>query len=432
MRKEATGRAKEMAPKVAKPVVLSAEAAAMEQKLAELRKAMEKERAKRDALMANAGGGSIWRNGGSNSGLRTNIKGKGPGEGSAASSSQSGGGPSSSRRPKSSDAPSSTRASSARTAGTESEVPSVSGNRVASARAAVNVNPPEPKGGVGGGIIGRAATGGGGGGGSAVGGMSCGTDDNPALADGAFSEADSHKSFLEALNEWRRANRGDTAAEGEGQATTTSISGVSSGPQRPHSARQSATLEVQTDSRPASRPSSAKPLSYFDKLVINTSSRVAGHLASGGPPETIRTSLSGQATGLARSPSSSRPPLAPGPNTTIATGGTKAAASVPAEMSSATTTTTATVTSTTNSSPSAAVVPADGDGVASSDGRKAPLPDPLTILDRLEALERQRQAADDDDEHEEVAIQVTTATGLVLTKGTRLPDEVLMPPNQEC
>ncbi|GLI59027.1 hypothetical protein VaNZ11_000853 [Volvox africanus] len=442
MRKEATGRVKEMAPKVAKPAVLSAEAAAMEQKLAELRKAMEKERAKRDALMANTGGGSIWRNGGSNSGLRTSIKGKGPGEGSAASGSLSGGGPSSSRRPSGSDAPSrqgsgssSTRAASARTAGTESEVPSVSGNRVASARAAMNVNPPEPKGRVGGGIIGRAATGGGDGGGSAAGGTSCGTDDNPALADGAFNEADSHKSFLEALNEWRRANRGDAAAEGEGQAaaTTTSISGVSSVPQRLHSARPSATLEVQTDSRSASRPSSAKPLSYFDKLVINTSSRVAGHLASGGPPETIRTSLSGQATGLARSPSSSRPPLAPGPNTTIATGGAKAAAaSVPVEMSSATTTATATVTTTTNSSPSAAVVSADGGGVASSDGRKAPLPDPLTILDRLEALERQRQAADDDDEHEEVAIQVTTATGLLLTKGTRLPDEVLMPPNQEC
>ncbi|GIL70052.1 hypothetical protein Vretimale_3327 [Volvox reticuliferus] len=287
MRKEATGRVKEMAPKVAKPAVLSAEAAAMEQKLAELRKAMEKERAKRDALMANAGGGSIWRNGGSNSGLRTNVKGKGPGEGSAASGSLSGAGSSSSRRPGSSDAPSgqgsgssSTRASSARAGGTESDVPSVTGNRVASARAAVNVGPSELKGGVGGGIVGRAAAGGGGGG-SAGGGMSCGTDDNPTLAGGAFNEADSHKSFLEALNEWRRANRGDTAADGEGQATT-STSGGSGVPQRPRSARQSATLEVQTDSRPASRPSSAKSLSYFDKLVINASSRVAGHLASGG------------------------------------------------------------------------------------------------------------------------------------------------------
>lgn len=75
MRKEASGKKKEMAPKAAKPAVLSAEAAAMEvspdklhgcdiiedchnhersrlqQKLVELRKAMEKERAKREAVM---------------------------------------------------------------------------------------------------------------------------------------------------------------------------------------------------------------------------------------------------------------------------------------------------------------------------------------------------------------------------------------------
>lgn len=64
--------------------------------------------------------------------------------------------------------------------------------------------------------------------------------------------------------------------------STTIGSGRDRAPQRPRSATQSASLEVQTDSRPASQPSSSKPLSYFDKLVINSSSRAAGHLADRG------------------------------------------------------------------------------------------------------------------------------------------------------
>lgn len=57
-------------------------------------------------------------------------------------------------------------------------------------------------------------------GGSAVGGMSCGTDDTD-LAGGAFSEADSHQSFLDALNEWRRGSRGDTAPDSAAQGERT-------------------------------------------------------------------------------------------------------------------------------------------------------------------------------------------------------------------
>lgn len=56
---------------------------------------------------------------------------------------------------------------------------------------------------------------------------------------------------------------------------------------RASAAVEHSTLEVQTEQRPlavAARPGSAaaKPLSYFDKLIINTTSRTAGQLAAGG------------------------------------------------------------------------------------------------------------------------------------------------------
>lgn len=57
--------------------------------------------------------------------------------------------------------------------------------------------------------------------GTEVGGMSCGTEDDPSLGAGAFNEADSHKSFLEALNEWRRGNRGDNEPPATTSATST-------------------------------------------------------------------------------------------------------------------------------------------------------------------------------------------------------------------
>ncbi|GLC43867.1 hypothetical protein PLESTM_001527800 [Pleodorina starrii] len=369
MRKEGSGRGKEMAPKVAKPAVLSAEAAAMELKLAELRKAMEKERAKREALMANTSGGSIWRNGGTTSGLRSNVKGKGPGEGSPSSAA---GGVSSSRRPNSVDAPAGQgaaaasssaagRASSARSAGATagSEISALSGSRLTTSGRTANAAAAEPKGPGGRGAPASSS----GGGGGAMGGMSCGTDDNSSLADGAFNEADSHKSFLDALNEWRRANRGDTPAD------------------------------------------------------------------AGGPPESSRSSLSGQATGLPRPPSAARPLSASLSNIPSAA----AAAKPPLAPAPA-------ANSTRISASAAALAPSScttsAPGKVETDGTP---PDPLSILDRLEALERQRQAAashgDGDEEDGWGAasfIQVTTATGMVLTKGVRLPDEVLMPPNEGC
>ncbi|EFJ50563.1 hypothetical protein VOLCADRAFT_103778 [Volvox carteri f. nagariensis] len=257
-----------------------------------------------------------------------------------------------------------------------------------------------------------------GGGGAAVAGMSCGTDEGPSLGDGAFNEADSHRSFLDALNEWRKANRGDTTADGRIEAAasaavvTSSGSGAgSSGPLRPRNSAppQSSSLEVQTEARPASRPSSAKPLSYFDKLVINASSRVAGHLAAGGEAS----------AGLR--------PTSAGPTTTTAAATHKASLAAEAStLRSSSTTITTAAAATAGASPG---LRTDGSG------SKSGAADLLSILDRLEALERERQAAshkedEDDEDGVAAAIRVTTATGMVLTKGTRLPDEVLMPPNE--
>ena len=55
----------------------------------------------------------------------------------------------------------------------------------------------------------------------------CGTNDNDDLTAGAFNEADSHKSFLEALNEWRNANKA-----GNVQPSSTDA-GRSSAPHQP-------------------------------------------------------------------------------------------------------------------------------------------------------------------------------------------------------
>ncbi|GFR44855.1 hypothetical protein Agub_g6198 [Astrephomene gubernaculifera] len=406
-----------MAPKpLSKPSVLSAEAAAMEQKLAELRKAMEKERAKREALMANAGGGSIWRNGSS---LRANV-GKGsdaasrrPASGATAFGAAGGPGPAPSRAPASARGGS----SSGTTEAVAANVPSVSGSRMSSARSAVEAARSATPDSQGGGS-------GSGGGGSGGGGMSCGTDDGPSLAAGQFSEADSHRSFLEALNEWRRGNRGDVPDAAAGQSSQEPAAG-SSFPREPPraSARvSSSNLEVQTETRPVSRPTSAKPLSYFDKLVLNTTSRQAGHLAAGGTPESMRPSLTGQEQYGMRSASAMD--VRPGSASSVRPGsavGVRPASAAPGS--------TPVAPSAACASPAVAAPKATSENVPDSSAAS----DPLSILDRLEALERQRQElhAGDEDDDDPGVFTVTTATGVLLTKGVRLPDEVLLPCNTE-
>ena len=100
-----------------------------------------------------------------------------------------------------------------------------------------------------------------------MGGMACGADADDDLASGAFSEADSHRSFLEALNEWRNGNLKDpvaAAAAGPGPG--------------------GANTEAQTETSPSRgvRPgSAASKKSYFEKLALNTASREAGQSATG-------------------------------------------------------------------------------------------------------------------------------------------------------
>jgi hypothetical protein len=106
--------------------------------------------------------------------------------------------------------------------------------------------------------------------------MGCGTDAVDDLSAGAFNEADSHKSFLEALNEWR--NGGNSAAVA---ADGAACGGTSKGTVK---AAGGGSMEVQTEARThmvPQRPASASKVSYFQKFAINTASRDAGQCANG-------------------------------------------------------------------------------------------------------------------------------------------------------
>ncbi|PNH07966.1 hypothetical protein TSOC_005527, partial [Tetrabaena socialis] len=426
---------------------LSAEAASMENKLADLKRAMEKERAKREALMANVGGGSIWRNG------RTNIKGKGPGDAASGSttsttrrpgsnepSSSAGGFPGQPSLPASARATPEPGARPGPEAGTAA-MPLVSGSRLSAPRE----SPPQAAG-----AGSRKAD---------VldlqvcrdgGGMSCGTDDGPALGAGGFSEADSHRSFLDALNEWRKGSRGEDAGEAAAAPAAAPAAGArpASSSTRPAASIESASLEVQTEVRQPVRPTSAKPLSYFDKLVINTTSRQAGQVASGGegagPVHTRRAAAAacGRQVGGLRE-AAARDSVGPGPKVvTDRPGSARPFSARPASAARAPHAATpssppadeAPSTSPPDADPASAPPDASASASASASAPPPDPSDPLSILDRLEALERQRQAAAEVDEGDDGGggFTVTTATGLVLTKNTRLPDEVLMPPNEGC
>lgn len=121
---------------------------------------------------------------------------------------------------------------------------------------------------------------------------------------GAFSEAESHTSFLDALNEWRAANR---TAKGESDTPTAPSPGQPP-PSPPPGTRLAQQYRVsripgplpsqgvdgagvQTEPRPpSSRPESAgRQLSYFDRLVLSSASKNAGQAASGlpSPPQLL-------------------------------------------------------------------------------------------------------------------------------------------------
>lgn len=195
------------------------------------------------------------------------------------------------------------------------------------------------------------------------GGMGCGTDDGD-LASGAFNEAESHRSFLEALNEWRSGNKA---------------------PPEPSVAAASAVhrpMEVQTETAAASRPprpvsAGGSKKSYFSKYAINTASRDAGAGAS-------------RDASAAASAGSSRP------GTPSGGGGANQQVADQAHPCTAPDT--------------------------SVEGRLAV----LERLEELER-QREQATAKEEDSGGEDSIEVTTHKALGLVKGMRLPDAIVVP-----
>lgn len=57
----------------------------------------------------------------------------------------------------------------------------------------------------------------------------------------------------------------------------------------------------------------------------------------------------------------------------------------------------------------------------------------LQLLDRLEQLEQERAADSDDDDDDAGILEIADQVGtLGLTKGTRLPDAILLPNDDDC
>ncbi|KAL6758725.1 hypothetical protein V8C86DRAFT_2589602 [Haematococcus lacustris] len=136
-------------------------------------------------------------------------------------------------------------------------------------------------------------------------GTGCGTEAGAETGPGphaaAFNEADSHRSFLEALNEWRSGLKAAQPSPAAPAADAQPL-GTSNTTSRPGSSSQGSAIEVQTDvARPrplAMRPSSpwmsqplpgqasglpqpSQPQTYFDRFALNVASRTAGQAASG-------------------------------------------------------------------------------------------------------------------------------------------------------
>ncbi|GAX84809.1 hypothetical protein CEUSTIGMA_g12230.t1 [Chlamydomonas eustigma] len=363
---------------------LQQEAADMEAKLKELKKAMELERARRESMIAAAQSGSMWRNGATGL-LRTNFRNKAPSTGSHSTQLLSPSPTTSVNKQDHSHLPStSSRVVSAPAISRADETLQATSNSSSSSRRGTLLQPSHSpsigpseittlKGTSG--VMGVRGHMGGLPGGASIsaraqshsqaqvlslneqdgatsGGQGCGHENQDDLSSGAFNEADSYKSFLEALNEWRNTNRG-------GDASSSTV-------------HQGASMEAQTDSlsgRPPRPMSAPAKKSYFQKFALNTASREAGHSASG----KTNSPLSPSETKEFRS-SASTPPVA----------------------------------------------------AASS------LESKLALLDRLEQLEKEQEErlfeeeGDSTGEKEEIEIS-THASKLGLVKGMRLPDAIVVP-----
>ncbi len=251
--------------------------------------------------------------------------------------------------------------------------------------------------------------------------------DDERLGDGTFNESESHSSFLDALNEWRAANRAARAPATQQpqqqhappSARHTQLASAQEG-------QQGQSFAVQTEAPPrdpatAARPASGKPVTYFDRLVLNTAARQAGHAATG---SNSNSQVPTDTTTL---------PALPGPSR-------KSSYSIlplphsPSKESS--------------SQVVYAVESAMTETATNSQASTAPRHRGLDILEELEALERKREDhirhydSDEEfaallspwqgtrgrvgDKSEELIVE--THTGLVgVTRADRLPDSIVLP-----
>eukprot|EP00899_Mesostigma_viride_P009962 jgi/Mesvir1/18968/Mv18935-RA.1 len=94
---------------------------------------------------------------------------------------------------------------------------------------------------------------------------------NSSGAEAAFDEAESHNSFLEALMEWRRGGADASGSSADKPGSAASASGRGGG-KSAHAVGHEIEIQTESPARPLARPPSARPTSrqkkasYFDQL----------------------------------------------------------------------------------------------------------------------------------------------------------------------
>lgn len=387
---------------------LAHEAFDMEKKLVELRKAMEREREKREALGLVGPKSSIWRNGGSGR-LRSNYKkDKDKDKDIAGPNSE---GPTPTRTPDH-PAPNSINAVAVLTGQIKAEVPKpnfcVNANAVQAPKPAPSYKPDSRVQRL---VVEHEVDDG----------IGCGTDSGPGgnLLDGQFDERGGHASFLDALNEWRKASKGEAD---EPAQPSTSVASYLARPQSAKGQAPGSEMEIQT-APPSSnqRPQSARHQhSYFDKLFWNKASKDAGEAAKP----------------VARSAPASRPGSSS--PATAATSDKPGSTAHDARPSSS--------DSPQRSSRRVTLIEPPNNVASVIKMLSEPFPDDpvefearLALLEQLEAAE-DRMARESELEEQDLAaklgcqagITVSTVKGAVgLTSKTRLPDNIQLPEEGE-
>lgn len=368
---------------------LAHEAFDMEKKLLELKKAMEREREKRESLGISSPHSSIWRNGGSGR-LRSHRKNNDKA-------------PAPTKTPEKASATPSSVSTPAKQPPAEASQPqfvvnasSVNATRTPSATSATAQSRVQRL------VVEHEVD---------DGGIGCGTESGPteSLLDGKFDERGGHASFLDALNEWRRATKGEEPSE----------SAPSTSNDKPRESKRiepvQPGLEMQIQTAPAAphRPQSARHItSCFDKLFWDVASKQAGICSSRASDSSFPDLPSSQTN---RPSSAAHRPSPPSPRRT--------STSAPSGDSKA--------------GPPSAAATAAAAAAGDVDAQ-------LLLLDRLAELEDELEAKGAHKDAEEQAlltargkggsssIQVSTVKGMVgLTAKTRLPDSIQLPGDEE-